>query len=184
VALGDVQGKGAEAAVVTALARHTIRAAAVTQHEPSSILATLNAVLVGADTDRFCTVVLVRLRLEGDRWVATSSRGGHHPPLLRHTGEQPRPIGARGTLLGFLDEPTLFDSRHVLQPGDALLLYTDGVTEARWEDEFFGEARLEQLVAASAGAAHELVDEILEAAMRFQNHNPRDDIALVAVAVP
>jgi sigma-B regulation protein RsbU (phosphoserine phosphatase) len=183
VALGDVQGKGAEAAVVTALARHTIRAAAVTHHEPSSILATLNAVLVRDDTDRFCTVVLMRLRFEDDRWSATASCAGHPPPLLSRGCEPPRAINAPGTLLGFLDDPKLTDTRHVLQQGDTLVLYTDGVTEARREDEFFGEARLRGTIAAASGSAQELADGVLDEVMEFQHHDPRDDIAFVVVAV-
>ena len=184
VALGDVQGKGAEAAVVTALARHTIRAAAVNQHEPSSILTTLNSVLVRDDIDRFCTVVLVRLCLEDDRWIATTSCGGHPPPLLSRVATMPRPISAPGSLLGVLDEPTLTDTRYVLQAGDRLLLYTDGVTEARNQNEFFGDARLNETVAASAGSAQDLADAVLHAVMQFQHDQPRDDIAVVTVVVP
>jgi sigma-B regulation protein RsbU (phosphoserine phosphatase) len=83
VAIGDVQGKGVEAAVVTALARHTIRAAAVDQSEPSQILTTLNTVLLRDDpTGRLCTVTVVRLRRAGGAWTATTSCGGHPAPLL------------------------------------------------------------------------------------------------------
>ena len=185
VALGDVQGKGAEAAVVTALARHTIRAAAVTHTDPSSILRTLNAVLVRDAIERFCTVTIVRLRLEGRDWVATTSCGGHPSPLLRDdVGGSARPIGEPGSLLGVLDEPVLIDTRHPLGSGATLLLYTDGVTEARNRSGFFGETRLHDAVAASSGSAEELARGVLQAVVEFQNDDPRDDIAVVVVRVP
>jgi sigma-B regulation protein RsbU (phosphoserine phosphatase) len=184
VALGDVQGKGAEAAVVTALARHTIRAAAVNHSEPSAILATLNSVLVRDEVDRFLTVVLVRLRLDGDRWLATTSCAGHPPPLLRHRHERPVPIEARGPLLGIVEDPTLVDTRHVLAEGDTLLLYTDGVTESRGTAGFFGESRLHDTVAGAETPAQALVDAVLGAVLAFQGDDARDDIAVVAVGVP
>jgi sigma-B regulation protein RsbU (phosphoserine phosphatase) len=190
VAIGDVQGKGAEAAVVTALARHTIRAAAVTHGSPADILATLNAVLVRDDIERFCTVVLVRLRRQhDDGWAATLCCAGHPAPLLLSAGvlvDAP-PIGAAGSLLGVLDAPTLSDSRHVLAAGDTLLLYTDGVTEARHEGEFYGEERLQAtVVAASApsAASSAFADGLLRSVLQFQHDDPRDDIAVVVVTVP
>jgi sigma-B regulation protein RsbU (phosphoserine phosphatase) len=184
VAVGDVQGKGAEAAVVTALARHTIRAAAVNQQDPSGILRTLNSVLVRDDIDRFCTVVVVRLRCERGQWVSTTSCGGHPPPLLSRPGVRPEPVLASGSLLGVLDQPRLTDTRQALQRGDTLLLYTDGVTEARSQREFFGELRLVDTFAALSGDAQARADGVLQAVMRFQNDDARDDIALVAVTVP
>jgi sigma-B regulation protein RsbU (phosphoserine phosphatase) len=184
VALGDVEGKGPEAAVVTALARHTIRAAAVNQHDPSSILRTLNSVLLRDDTERFCTVVLVRLRRDAGSWVATASSGGHPLPLLLRAGESPQPIDARGSLLGLFDDPLLTDTPQALVAGDSLLLYTDGVTEGRDRDGFFGESRLRQVVAAPHASARDLVDRVLQGVLGFQDDQPSDDIAIVAIRVP
>src|SRR3954453_11288699 len=81
VALGDVCGKGVEAAVVTALVRYTLRALTVQLDAPSAVLHSLNDVLLEQGSDRFCTVVLVRLRHDGDAWSATISAGGHPLPL-------------------------------------------------------------------------------------------------------
>jgi sigma-B regulation protein RsbU (phosphoserine phosphatase) len=183
VALGDVQGKGAEAAVVTALARHTIRAAAVNQQDPSGILATLNSVLVRDAVDRHCTAVVVRLRREGDRWVTTTSCAGHPAPLLLRAGSPPRPLDAAGTLLGVLDEPSLVDAPYVLAPGERLLLYTDGVTEARSvrTDDWYGEGRLRDGVTPPAASSQELADRVLASVLAFQQDDPRDDIAIVVV---
>ena len=185
VAIGDVCGKGVEAAVVTALARHTIRAAAVHQHRPSEILATLNAVLLRHETSRFCTVTLVRLRQGTDSWRATVCSGGHPPPIHCCTGTTPGPTGASGTLLGVIPDPELHDHDVELLPEQTLLLYTDGVTEARKGKEFFGEERLGKVVSVpNLDSAEALVSVALEAVMEFQSGNPRDDVALVGIRVP
>ena len=184
VAVGDVQGKGVEAAIVTALARHTIRAAAVNQHEPSEILTTLNTVLLGDDSDRFCTVTVVRLHRDRDGWTATTSCGGHPPALLCRAGTPPVPIEASGSLLGVIPTPALAARRLRLLPGDTLVLYTDGVTEARRGGEFFGEDRLRETLAPAAASSHERVERLLEGVLDFQAGGSGDDIAIVAIGVP
>ena len=186
VVVGDVCGKGVEAAVVTALARHTIRAAAVHQRQPSEILRTLNEVLLHHQTDRFCTVSLMRLHHAERGWTATVSCGGHPPPLLVQGGRTPLAIGPRGSLLGVLTDATLLDSERELEPGDLVLLYTDGVTEARRGEEFLGDSGLGGIIARRAplSTARALVDSVLEEVLAFQFGDPRDDIAVVGVAVP
>ena len=184
VAIGDVQGKGVGAAVVTALARHTIRAAAVNQSDPSAILSTLNTVLLHDDTDRLCTVTLIRLRESGGTWSATASCGGHPAPLLTRAGAAPRPLSAPGTVLGVLPTIATTDTGATLRPGDSIVLYTDGVTEARRAGEFFGEERLVQVITSTAGAASDTAAALLDEVIRFQAGHPRDDIAVVAIAVP
>lgn len=184
VAIGDVCGKGVEAAVVTALARHTVRAAAVNQHRPSQILATLNSVLLQHESERFCTVTLLRLRQTENGWNATICCAGHAPPFLCCPEPGPKPTGPLGSLLGVLADPELHDHDAVLESGHSLLLYTDGVTEGRRDKEFFGEERLRSVIARSADSATTLVDEVLEAALAFQGGKPRDDVALVALRVP
>ena len=184
VVVGDVCGKGVDAAAITALARHTIRAAAVHQRRPSAILGTLNEVLLRHDTDRFCTVALVRLLDTGSAWTAAVSRGGHPPPLLCREGEKTIAAGTPGSLIGVLPEPDLHDEEFVLQPGDRLVLYTDGVTEGRGVEGFFGDERLDVAVTAAGLSARTTVDALLREVLAFQDDNPRDDIAIVAIAVP
>lgn len=184
VTVGDVQGKGVEAAIVTALARHTIRAAAVNQEEPSEILTTLNTVLLADECDRFCTVAVVRLDHDHDGWTATTSCGGHPPPLLCRAGLPPEPVEAGGSLLGVLPTPTLTVSRLRLLPGDTLVLYTDGVTEARGPGGFFGEERLRQTLGRTAASASDRLGHLLDTVLDFQGGEPGDDIAIVAVGVP
>ena len=183
VAVGDVCGKGVDAAVVTALARHTIRATAVHQHRPSDILLTLNAVLLQNESDRFCTVTLVRLRQEMDSWRATICSGGHPLPIYCCPDTQPSPTGEFGSLLGVLEAPELLDHDVNLVRGESLLLYTDGVTEGRRGQEFFGEDRLLDIVSQGADSAEALVASALGAAMVFQSGHPKDDLALVGIQV-
>ena len=183
VALGDVQGKGTEAAVVTALARYTLRAASVDHGSPARVLHTLDQVLHRADTDRFCTVVLVRLRRKEGAWCATISCGGHPLPLLRRPGLPPANVAVHGPLLGALPGATFTDTEVTLEPGDALVLFTDGVTEGRRRGAFYGSARLAAVVDEHRGSAAAVTDAILEDVMAYQSDNPRDDIAVVTVAV-
>lgn len=183
VALGDVQGKGAEAAVVTALARYTVRAASVDHDAPSAVLRTLDRVLRQAETDRFCTVALVRLRRTDGTWRATIACGGHPLPLLRRAGRPPEPVGTHGPLVGILPRATFTGTDVDLAPGDALVLFTDGVPEGRRGREFYGPDRLLAVVDAHRGTAADVTDAILADAMAFQSDDPRDDIAVVTIAV-
>lgn len=183
VVLGDVQGKGADAAVVTALARYTVRAASVDHDSPGAVLHTLDQVLDHSETDRFCTVVLVRLRRADGAWRATVACGGHPLPLLRRAGERPAAVGTFGPLVGVLPGATFEDTDLALRPGDALVLYTDGVTEGRRGGAFYGTARLEAVVDRERTSAAALTDAVLADVMRFQADVARDDIAVVTVAV-
>ena len=183
VALGDVCGKGVEAAVVTALVRYSLRALSVQQDLPSAVLHALNDILVAQGTDRFCTVVLVRLRLDEDGWLATFASGGHPLPLHVSSTGTVRPVGESGSLIGVLPTITAEDSEVRLAPGDVLVMYTDGVTEGRHGAEFYGDERLLAAVRThreTARPAEVILDEVLD----FQNGAARDDIAVVAVRVP
>jgi phosphoserine phosphatase RsbU/P len=184
VAVGDVCGKGVEAAVVTALARYTLRAATVEHPEPSTALTTLNDVLRHHHTNRFCTVVLLRLRHADGQWVGTASCAGHPLPLLRQSNGTLHTIGKPGALLGITDSPPLHDVQFHLLPGDTLVLYTDGITEARSGKVFYGEERLTTAVARSFDSAKALTSAILNDVLEFQTGRPRDDIVIVAIHVP
>lgn len=184
VAVGDVCGKGVEAAVVTALARYTLRAATVEHVEPSTALAMLNDVLRHHNTSRFCTVALVRLRHGGGEWTGTVSCGGHPLPLLRQSTGALLTVGKPGALLGITATPPLHDVQFRLLTGDTLVLYTDGVTEARSGKAFYGEERLAAAVACSFDSVQGLTNAILREVLEFQTGRPRDDIVIVAIHVP
>jgi sigma-B regulation protein RsbU (phosphoserine phosphatase) len=185
VAVGDVCGKGVDAAVVTAAARYAIRAAAVGHPRPRDVLARLNEALLRHESDRFCTVALMRLRSSdgGATWTASVASGGHPPPLLARAGHGPVPLGRPGSLVGVFDDARFHDTDIALRRGDALVLYTDGVTEGRRDREFFGDDRLDTAVASRAPDAAALTGGILDEVLAFQSGSPRDDIVIVAIGV-
>ncbi len=184
ITLGDVCGKGVAAAVVTALVRHTIRALAVQLDSPREILTALNEVLLAQGADRFTTVVVFRLHRAGPRWSLTLACGGHPLPLvLAATGEL-RQVGLPGSLIGILPEVALADDELWMEPGDLLVVNTDGVTESRRQGgEFFGEHRLRQVVLEAASTAHP-AQHVLDEALGFQGGRARDDIAVLSIRVP
>ncbi len=190
VVIGDVCGKGPEAAAVTGLFRHTLRAVAVRQRSPARVLRLTNDAILGQiDDTRFCTAAMLRLRPEPGRGraQATIACGGHPRPIVVRSSGDVEPIGKGGTLLGVLPEPTIVDVDFTLGPGDAVVLYTDGVTEARRGDSLFGEARLLEVLADAAGAgatAAHLADAVASAVDRFQEGAANDDTAILVARVP
>jgi sigma-B regulation protein RsbU (phosphoserine phosphatase) len=185
VVLGDVCGKGPEAASVTALARHTLRAAAMRGRRPSRILATLNEALLLQKAERFCTVVYARLQNVQGHWRVTVGSGGHPLPIRVTPDGHAAPFGRPGDLIGVHEQVEIHDSRTELRPRETLVFFSDGATEGRRGDEFYGEDRLLRWLQASAGAsAAELVDAVVADVVDFQQGRPRDDLAVVAVQVP
>jgi PAS domain S-box-containing protein len=185
-AIGDVRGKGVEAASVTALARYTIRAVTLKDDTPSEVLSALNeAMLRQLSGDRFCTAACIRLEPEdGSPGVGVDvSRAGHPAPLLVRPEGQVEEVGPPGRVLGVFDDAELGDGSLRLMPGEALVLYTDGVTEARSPDgEFFGDERLRRLLHScsdldAAGIAARVKNVVLD----FQEGYPRDDLAVLVL---
>ncbi len=178
--IGDVCGKGPEAAAATALSRYTIRAAAMEHSKPRLILAMLNDALLRADA-RGCTAVVARLRaLKGKRRLTVAS-GGHPLPLHRYADGTTAPIGRFGTLLGMTETVRHTDVTVELRPNDAVLFYTDGVTELRRGDDFYGDHRLAAaLTRTCCTSARELVEGI-EVELRSFQPRFRDDVALLAM---
>jgi serine phosphatase RsbU (regulator of sigma subunit) len=183
--VGDVCGKGPDAAAITALARYTLRAAAMRERVPSRILAVLNEALLRQRNDRrFCTVAYAQIDVRpGGVRIGSTSAGHPLPLLLRADGRLER-LGETGTLLGVVDDPDLRDSGETLGPGDAVVFYTDGVTEARDGGAPFGEERLAELVAGCVGHDAEAIAARIEAAaLEAQGGTTRDDIAVVTLRV-
>jgi PAS domain S-box-containing protein len=184
--IGDVCGKGPRAAGVTALARHTLRAAAMSGQSPADMLGTLHQALrrqpPGAD---LCTVCLILFSRATEGARLTVALAGHHPPLLIDRDGKARPIGLPGTLLGVLDPIEITESDAMLKTGQTLLLYTDGVSEAGRSVWPLGEEGLLELCRRSPSLElAELLKSIERAALERAEGKLRDDIALLAVRLP
>jgi PAS domain S-box-containing protein len=187
VVVGDVCGKGPDAAALTALARYTLRATADQAPLPSQALSLLNdAVLRQRGDGRFITVAYVRLApADGDGVRVTLAIGGHPQPIVLRADGSAEPVGAPGTLLGVLPDPVLSDETLELRPGDALFLYTDGVTEAHAPDRIMGPADIARLLEDCAdGDAAELIECIEQAVSSLGSGPQNDDIAMLALRVP
>ena len=186
VVMGDVCGKGPDAAAVTALARYTLRAAAMRERLPSRSLAVLNeALLRQRDDRRFCTVAYAYLEKLDHGARAGISTGGHPLPLLLRADGSVEFVGAPGTLLGIVPDPNLDDHPVTLEPGDSLIFYTDGVIESRADSNgVLDERRLAELVATCAGLGPDAIAARIEdAAVMSQNGRPKDDIAVLVLHV-
>lgn len=187
--IGDVVGKGPAAAAVTGLARHTLRAAAMHEAAPSRMLGTLNDVLLAedADPDRIiATVAAAALETRpGGHLRCTISSGGHVPPLIRRRDGTIETIYVSGVVLGVMEGCPLEDVVVDLEPGDVLLLYTDGVTEARAADGSFmgGRGLRARLATAPADSSAALVAALGAEVDLFQGGRARDDVALLAFRV-
>ncbi len=209
--LGDVAGKGVHAAVVTSMARYTVRALSAQGWSPKQVVEQLNqALLVDTGPERFCTLVYARI---GERDVASSDTGGdlggphplpgirltlalsgHPPPLLRRLDGSIEAIGRPGTALGIVSLLDIEETVVDLQPGEVLLAYTDGVTEARRDRTEFGEERLAWILATAASGlrgrtgvaaaslvANAVADRVMDAVTQYAP--TRDDIAVLVLAV-
>ncbi|MEV5357824.1 SpoIIE family protein phosphatase [Streptomyces sp. NPDC052693] len=192
--LGDVCGKGPEAASLTSLTRYTLRAAAHHDPEPASALATLNAVLheryTGDGNPRYCTCIFGIVEPAGEHGpaVVRLASGGHPPALvLRSDGSAAYLPTPGGLLVGVLTDAPIGTASTVLHPGDTLVLYTDGLTEARTGpggDDRYGEDALLAFGAGLAPAAPAAVISALTGLLEGFGDGLDDDTALLALGAP
>jgi GAF domain-containing protein len=150
IVVGDVCGKGAEAASLTALARHTVRAAAIHDPRPSEVLRTLNDALLENDPDgaRFCTAVFGLLSLVDDGAELTVACGGHPAPLVARAGGAVERVAVRGRVLGAFGPVDLHDVTVALRGGDAVVVHTDGLTDVGPGSDALGPDWIRETVAA------------------------------------
>ncbi|GAA5037650.1 serine phosphatase RsbU (regulator of sigma subunit) [Thermocatellispora tengchongensis] len=184
VILGDVCGKDAEAATVTALMRHTARAAAMTDPDPAHVAELLNRAVLAHGTDRFCTLVYLTLLPEPDKAQVDLVVCGHPLPLCVDADGAVSEVGEPGMLIGVLEELSPRPTRFTMGPGDTLVLFTDGLTEARRHGPMFGETMLPALLGhAARRPVRELADIVARAALDYQGGRLKDDIATLFLRV-
>ena len=184
VAVGDVCGKGAEAAAVTGLARYTMRAASTRESAPSRVLAALNdAVLRQRAPGEFCTVAYVRLELTGSSGARLAfATGGHPLPLVLRAAGSVEQLGTPGVVVGLEREASFDDHPAELGPGDALVLYTDGLTDAYAPGRFVSVDELTAVLESCSGReAREIAQGIRTEVLDDGGREPRDDIAILVL---
>jgi PAS domain S-box-containing protein len=181
VVLGDVTGKGVEAAALTSLVRHSARTAARFDARPASVLAHVNTILREQSRLSLVTVVCALVETNGDRARLTVASAGHPLPLLLRAGRSPEPLGDHGVLLGVEGEGDWTETAVALGAGDTVLFYTDGVTETPGDAARFGEPRLCEVMTRAAEGPAALLAEIERALREFQAGETLDDRAMLAL---
>jgi len=196
--VGDVKGKGVEAAAQTGMARHTLRAAAIKEMGPAAALRLLNDALLRHEDERltddpddweageprFCTATAVALRRTAGGFEATIASAGHPLPLLARPNGVAGPVGRPGDALGIQPIVDLPQTTVVLAPEAVLVCFTDGVSECHAQGSFFGEAGIAGVLNESTGSARGIAEEIESAARRFTAEGvSRDDMAILVARV-
>ncbi len=184
--LGDVAGKGAEAAAVTARVRFTVRALAPGAGPAHRILRQVDAAMTGdgEDDEAFCTLALVVLRPHAGGVHAEVALAGHLQPLLRRADGRVETVGEPGTALGLLPDPLVVSTAVELAAGDALCLFTDGLVEARdARGEELGTDRVADVLAAvdvpAPGGADNVLDRLDGSARSWHGAELSDDVAVL-----
>ena len=184
VTIGDVCGKGVEAAALTGRTRQSIRTAAHFDRHPAALLRALNSVLHDEGTDQFVTVLCTRIQVasDGSHADVEMATAGHPAPIVVRSDGRIEQLEIYGTASGMVPDVHYRTAVVRLQPGDSMLMFTDGVEEAHGADGMFGLERLVALLPAYAGAAADVICEAVEQRIiEYVDGRPHDDIALLAV---
>ncbi len=180
--VGDVCGKGVEAAVLTGRVRQAVRTAALVDRDPAAVLALTNRSLLVDGGDAFVTAVCARGRRDGDVLHLDVASAGHPEPLVVRRDGMVEPVEVGGTVLGLIPDTSYRTVTVDLLVGETCLFYTDGVPEAPGHRERFGDERLIQVLrdtgACAASAQVESIAVALSAHLRDRAH---DDIAILAL---
>jgi hypothetical protein len=193
--IGDVQGKGVEAATITAVARHTLRAGALAGDSPAAMLSRLNEVLLYGQAERssggvpaptrFVTAAVASLAPTTDGFDLAVARGGQPPPVLVRSDGHVEQLSPAGPLLGVSTGVSFEELTTSLDVADTLILYTDGVTEQRRTQNLFDELQLGLLVRNRLAAvdAEEIAQLIQDTVLIVTSKGARDDVAVLVACV-
>ncbi|KKZ72599.1 PP2C family protein-serine/threonine phosphatase [Streptomyces showdoensis] len=188
VTLGDVAGKGLEAAVLTGKIRNTLHALLPMADDHQRMLSLLNTALLNSHHARFATLVLASVVRRGNEVQVRLTSAGHPSPLIVRRDGTVEEADTRGTLVGALPEASARTTTVTLAPGESCVLYTDGITEARGGplgDAQFGEQRLMHALAGCAGMPAEgIVEHIQMLASEWLGNRRHDDMAVLAITAP
>ena len=182
--LGDVCGTGPEAAALSASVRYTLRGIAEAGVAPAPLLERLNEVLlysVGDDHERFCTVVFGLVRPSEEGFEVTVATGGHPEPLVQRAGGRVSVLPAGGSLLGILPEVHIVTDRIQLEPGDRMLLYTDGASEARRGGQMLGTEGLVDILRHAPAGAKDAAEWMESRVLDWTGGRLDDDMALLVL---
>jgi serine phosphatase RsbU (regulator of sigma subunit) len=188
--IGDVCGKGAQAAVVTGIVRDVMRVLVGDDRPTARMLASLNRTLLANGSDRYATVataMVTRLETVGKSRVleVALTLAGHDRPILVRADGATRAVGECGTAVGLVDQFDVCEVIVTLRQGESLVFVTDGVTERRDGIRMFGTKRLRQLLSQLAGSpAQVIATAIREEVVAFAADPPRDDIAVLVLRNP
>lgn len=187
--LGDVCGKGMEAAVLTGKIRNTLHALLPLADDHERLLNMLNRALLTSRHARFASMVLASVRRQEDGVRLRLASAGHPAPLIVRAGGQVEEAPTRGCIVGALDTVSTTPATVTLAPGEACVLYSDGITEARGGPmggrEMFGEDRLRAALAECAGLpAEAIVERVQMLASQWVGRGSHDDMAVLAIAAP
>ncbi|MFE6893780.1 PP2C family protein-serine/threonine phosphatase [Streptomyces sp. NPDC057694] len=186
--LGDVCGKGVEAAVVAGRVRYTLRALLPFAADHTRLLTLLNSALLASPQAPFVTLVLVSAVRRAAQVRLRITGAGHPAPLVVRATGQVEEVPAGGTLIGAIDDLEFRTAEVVLDPGETCLLYSDGITEARGGplgDVMFSEDRLRTVLARCAGMpAGAVTERVQMIAAQWLGEGPHDDMAVLAIGAP
>ena len=180
--VGDVCGKGPEAAALTALVRHTLRATA--RLGPEEAVLRVHEAIQASGENTYCTLACAELRKAEDGLIARVSTAGHPEPRIVEPGGKIERLEVTGPLVGILDDP-VFEAQEVrLTEGSTFFMCSDGIPEARRNGEIFGDERLERSLSELARLdPDEMLRRLEDEVVDFVAGRPRDDLALFALRV-
>jgi PAS domain S-box-containing protein len=184
VLIGDITGKGVQAASRVAAVRYTVRSYAFTDESPSSVMTLVNKALfrdIMTESDMFTAFFAV---LDTRNGTFTYTKAGHEPPLLKHLDGTIEYLITGGPMLTGMGEFTYQEGKLDLRDGDILVLYTDGVTDARKANSpviFGADGILQSLSGFADTSAEEIASSILKESLLFVGGSLRDDAAIVVI---
>jgi phosphoserine phosphatase RsbU/P len=186
--VGDVCGKGLEAAKAATLARHAVGAACMLGTDPVDVMQLFNATFIARrnDPDLFLTAIYGTLLMRAGACVVRLASAGHLPPVVRRAGGSSSALAISGPLIGVFPELSITATELLLQPGDALIIYTDGVSEARGSGGLYGEDAVERIIADldARASADTIAGHIERSVLAYGGEVASDDIAIVVIRVP